>query len=159
MMYITWYAVVQDDSTRQPVGLYADVEGDRFHSYIIWYRGTRVWRDDPDCLKYTGIGGTQSTEAILVSRSEAQQVADALGTDLDGMWMYLQGIQQSVEWQAAAARARETMVTMRTMAATVPIPPGVESLGTPIYTGTIAGIREDRTTPPEEERELNSDQS
>ncbi len=148
---ITWYAVVEDDTSRQPVGIYAEVEGDRFHSYISWYRGTRVWRDDPDCLKYTGIGGNQSTEAILVSKSEAQPVSDAIGANLEGMWAYLQRMKESVEWRAVSERAKEVIVMMRKNSATVPIPPGVEGLGTPVYTGTIAGIRECRTTPPEDE--------
>ena len=31
---ITWYAVVEDDTSRQPVGIYAEVEGDRFHALL-----------------------------------------------------------------------------------------------------------------------------
>ena len=146
---ITWYALVDDDS-REPFGLCVHLERERFLLRVSWYRGWGEWRVEDDWEKYTGIRGTQSSEAIYVSRNEAYRVAEALGASIDDLWKFLERALPSSDVQLQAAKEHERVTRLSEAYSRVPTPRGAESLGGYAYEGTILGIREGRTSAPDE---------
>src|SRR5438067_11633991 len=130
---ITWYALVDDDS-REPFGLCVHLERERSLLRVSWYRGWGEWRVEDDWEKYTGIRGTQSSEAIYVSRNEAYRVAEALGASIEDLGKLLEHFLRSPDVQLQAVKEHERVTRLHEAYSRVPVPPAAESRGYGAYT-------------------------